>query len=168
MHDEPLRVCLARSVELAGVTLRIQDWPGRGRAIVCFALDGDPAPAQAAAFAPRHRVLSLFARDSVPYQTDATHLLALLRTFGFLTPLLVGIGRGAIAPLLVAAWWPDAVGALLLVAPVHDAEPGLLGRGLRECPPDWDALLALVRCPVRVRDEFSEADVEALLLETAG
>ena len=98
------------------------------------------------------------------YQSDAADLEALLSAFGFEQPLLVGEGMGAVAPLLVAAWWPALVGALVLVAPAREATQGIAGRGLRECPPDWDALLALVRCPVRVLDAWSMAEVEELLV----
>jgi len=162
--DAPLRVCLARTLELTGVSLQFHDWPGLGRAIVCFALGSDLAPVLAAAFAPRYRVLGLAPREGVSYQTDAADLEALLSAFGFEQPLLVGEGVGAVAPLLVAAWWPSLVGALLLVAPAREAAHGIEGRGLRECPPDWDALLALVRCPVRVLDAWSMAEVEELLV----
>jgi pimeloyl-ACP methyl ester carboxylesterase len=168
VDDASLRVCLSRSLEVTGATLYFRDWPGLGRAIVCFALDFDPAPALAATLAPRHRVVSLSAREAVSYQTDAADLAAFLRTFGFEAPILVSVGLGALAPLLVAAWWPSLVGALLLVAPVREAAAGLAGRGLRECPPDWDALLALVCCPVRLLDSWSASAVEELLLGATG
>ena len=131
---------------------------------MCFALGADLAPVLAAALQPRYRVLSLAPREGVSYQTDAADLEALLSAFGFEQPLLVGEGMGAVAPLLVAAWWPALVGALLLVAPAREAAQGIEGRGLRECPPDWDALLALVHCPVRVLDAWSMAEVEELLV----
>lgn len=168
VDDASLRVCLSRSLELTGVTLYFRDWPGLGRAIVCFALDVDPAPVLAATLAPRHRVLSLSAREAVSYQTDAADLADFLRTLGFEAPVLVGAGMGAFATLLVAAWWPSLVGALLLVAHAREAAAGLAGRGLRECPPDWDALLALVRCPVRVLDSWSASAVEELLPGATG
>jgi pimeloyl-ACP methyl ester carboxylesterase len=163
-NDTALRVCLSRSLELNAVTLRFQDWPGLGGPLVHFAVDSSQLAVQMAdALAPRYRVLCLSAREGVSYQTDAADLRELLLAFGFSSPLLLGEGLGCLAPLLVAAWWPELVGGLLLVAPVRDAAPGLAGRGLKECPPDWDALLALVRCPNRVRDSWSAEDAEALL-----
>jgi pimeloyl-ACP methyl ester carboxylesterase len=155
VDDAPLRVCLERSVALPSVELRFRDWPGFGTPIVHFALGHDLGPEVAAAFAPRFRVLSLLARADVSYQTDAADLLALLRAFGFASPVLVGQGLGAIAPLLVAAWWPELVGALVLAEPPREFLPGLEGRGLLECPPDWECLLATVQCPMRILPTWS-------------
>jgi pimeloyl-ACP methyl ester carboxylesterase len=167
--DESLsKVCLDRTLELPGVELRFHDWPGRERAIVCFAPGHELGPEIADAFAPRDRVLSLTPRPDVSYQTDAADLLGLLRAFGFVAPVLVGHGEGCIAPLLLTAWWPSLVGELVLVEPRRDAPAGLEGRGLRECPPDWDALLALVRCRVRVLEQWSIDALREFLRGPAG
>jgi pimeloyl-ACP methyl ester carboxylesterase len=155
-HD-PLRICLERTIALASVELRFRDWPGFGRPIVHFAHTPVLALDLAQQFAPRYRVLSLLPRDGVSYQADAMDLRSFLRAFGFEAPVVVGDGHGAVAALLVAAWWPSEVGALALVSPErHEADAGLAGRGLRECPPDWDALLAMVRCPVFTLEELRE------------
>jgi pimeloyl-ACP methyl ester carboxylesterase len=164
VDDRVPRVCLSRSVETSA-QLHFEDWPGHGRAIVHFNLGSSLAPELAADFAPRYRVLSLRARAEAPYQGDAEDLARLLRVFGFERPLLVGDGAGALAPLLVAAWWPVLAGAVLLIAPVREAASGLgpAGRGLRECPLDWEATCALVQCPLRVVEEFGPTQVEELL-----
>ncbi len=162
MHDAALRVTLSRTVELPPVALRFDEWPGYGGAVVCFACEA--AESLAEVLAPRWRVVNLHAREDVTYQQDAADLQALLRTIGLERPLLIGQGMFAIAPLLVAAWWPELLGALLLVSPDLNS----FTRGVRECPPDRDALLALVRCPVRVLDAFSLTEAEQLLSGAAG
>jgi hypothetical protein len=163
VDDALANVCLDRSIDLPGVQLRFQDWPGRGVPLVHFALDSDLGPRLAAAFAPRHRVLSVWPRPDVAYQVHAQHLADFLHAFGFERPLLIAEGAGCIAPLLVAAWHADLLGAVLLVA------PSLQGaRGLRECPPDWRELEQMVYCPLAQRDTFSVEAIEELLLRAAG
>lgn len=155
--DDRLRVCLERTIELDGPRLRLRDWPGRGGPVVHVADPMGPlydsvVGALAATLAPRYRVLSLQPRDLGTYQVDAADLLAMLDTFGFRAPVLVGERLGCVAAVLVAAWHAGRVAALVLVEPRYAAPATDDARSLAllQCPPDWSALLARVMCPVLV------------------
>jgi pimeloyl-ACP methyl ester carboxylesterase len=146
VDDARLRVCLEREVELAPVRLRLRDWPGRAGPLVHVP---DPlvrsgvVESIATALAPRYRVLSLEPRADVSYQTDAFDLLDLLDAFGFVTPVLLGEGLGAVPVVLAAVWQPTLVSGLVLLRPRHRPPlklERLAGRGLVECPPNWTAL----------------------------
>jgi pimeloyl-ACP methyl ester carboxylesterase len=132
-------VCLDRAIDLPEVQLSVRDWPGRAGPLVHVP---DPlAPSSlidgvASALAPRWRVLSVAA--------NAEELAALLRLFGFDKPVLLGEGRGCLAPVLVAAWQMAPVESLVLADPRPELPPGL----------DWDALLAAVGCPLEALDAF--------------
>jgi pimeloyl-ACP methyl ester carboxylesterase len=167
-------VCLERGIELAGVRLRLRDWPGQDGPLVHVP---DPlAPgnvvvdALAAQFAPPYRLLSVEPRAAHPYQTQAVDLRATLEQFGFAAPILIGERLGCIAALLVAAWYPDVIGRLVLVDPVYEASPlhelTIEARALRECPPDWPSLRSSVHCPVQVvrwTDRLGAEDLRGFL-----
>lgn len=159
MDDPRLRVCLDRVVELAGARLTLRDWPGLDGPLVHvpdpLTPTDDVVIALAEAFAPRQRVVSLSARGDAPYQVDAADLLATLQQFGFAQPTLVGERLGCLPALLLTAWYPERVERLVLVDPTCEPSPGTAAdsvptRALRDCPPDWSALRAAVRCPVLV------------------
>jgi pimeloyl-ACP methyl ester carboxylesterase len=154
VDDARLRVCLERELELAPVQVRFREWPGRAGPLVHVP---DPlAPsglvdAIATACAPRYRVLSIEPRTGVSYQMDAFDVLGVLDAFGFVKPVLLGEGLGAVPVLLAAVWEPSRVGGLLLLRPRHRPPAGLqrlAGRGLVDCPPDWTTLIAACRCPL--------------------
>jgi pimeloyl-ACP methyl ester carboxylesterase len=91
-----------------------------------------------------------------------------LSQFGFASPVLVGEGLGCVPAMIVAAWYPDRVGRIILVAPAVEPPPGddAGAWALRECPPDWTALRARVSCDVLevAADDPSLVErVEALL-----
>jgi pimeloyl-ACP methyl ester carboxylesterase len=121
----------------------------------------------AAALAPRYRVLSVTPRGESPYQVDAVDLVGVLRQFGFVSPVLVGERLGCVVALLVGAWYPDRVAALILVDAAYTAPSAetIEARALRDCPPDWPRLRQAVRCPVLELSSaaFSIAAVEAFL-----
>jgi pimeloyl-ACP methyl ester carboxylesterase len=164
VDDARLRVCLEREIECFPVRLRFRDWPGYGRPIVHFAFsDSGLITDAAAALAPRQRVLSLRARLDVAYQVCADDLAGLLRAFGFERPVLLGEGCGGVVPVLVAAWQPALVGGVLLVGGETASVDDLAARSLRDCPPDWDALLGSVTCPFERIDRFSLEALDAFL-----
>jgi pimeloyl-ACP methyl ester carboxylesterase len=142
-------------LELDSVRLRVRDWPGRRGPLIHVPDPLGPSDsllAELARLAPRYRVLSVAPRGDSPYQVDAIDLVGLLRQFGFVSPLLVAQGHGCVAALLVAAWHPERVAALVLVEAAQPAPAGesLVARALRECPPDWVSLREGLRCPVLV------------------
>jgi pimeloyl-ACP methyl ester carboxylesterase len=152
--DAALRVCLEREVELGASSLRLLDWPGRRGPLVVVA---DPfAPTEAAAlagriaeaFAPRYRVLHVAPRPAAPYQVHVEDTRGVLQQFGFVRPVLVSSGLGAVVVLLLAAWYPALVGALVLIDPTYapPMDATLAARALRECPPDWAAVRRGVHC----------------------
>jgi pimeloyl-ACP methyl ester carboxylesterase len=78
-------------------------------------------------------------------------LLGVLDQFGFLQlqPVLLGEGLGCLPVVLVAAWYPQRVGSLILVDPtLHSVGDDVGAMSLRECPPDWPTLRARVACEV--------------------
>jgi len=171
VHEPPLPfICLDRVVDLPLVRLHVRDWPGFRGPLVHVP---DPlAPSSliaeiAQALAPRWRVVSPTLRSAAAYQTDADAVAALLRVFGFDDTVLFAEGHGCAAALLVAAWQLAPLAGLLLVAPIRAAPAGLAGRGLGDCPPEWDKLLASVTCPLEVLDEASLGALERFLLRTA-
>jgi len=113
---------------------------------------------------PEYRVLSIGLRNACAYQVQADHITGVLAQFGFAAPVLVGEGLGSAAALLVAAWSPGGVGALILVDAVYQAEgETLAARALRECPPDVTLLRQAIRC--RVLETTASADeIKAFLL----
>jgi len=161
-------VCLARSVELEGARLQVRDWPGLTGPLVHvpdpLSVSGGAGIVEsiAAALAWQYRVLSLRPRGASPYQVDALDILATLDQFGFVEPVLVGERLGCVAALLVAAWHVDRVAGLVLIDPTYapPASDGIAARALRECPPDWPALLEAVRCPVLVLGWNADAVAE--------
>jgi pimeloyl-ACP methyl ester carboxylesterase len=130
----------------------VRDWPGLGRAIV-----HSPDPLRSGsvidrlvALAPAYRVLSVAPRAGVAYQVTALDLRGVLDQFGFVSPVLVGEGVGCVSVALIAAWYPERVGGLVLVDATCAAPAGgsLEARALRDCPPDWPALRSRLRCDV--------------------
>ncbi len=155
MADERLRVCLERVVELDAVRLRLREWPGLGGTLVHVPDPGSPndeVVTALGALVPDYRVVSLSPRGDSPYQVDAADLLGTLDQFGFEQPTLVGERLGSVAALLVAAWYPDRIGRLILIDPSYDSpsSEGVANRALRDCPLDWPALRAAVKCPTLV------------------
>jgi pimeloyl-ACP methyl ester carboxylesterase len=136
----------------------VRDWPGLGVPLVHVP---DPLRLRpsglveglAALLAPTYRVLSVAPRAGAPYQVAAADLRGVLSQFGFLQPVLIGEGLGCLAVVILAAWYPERVGRLILVGPTYAApedrvEDGIEARALQECPPDSPALLRSVRCDV--------------------
>ncbi|HEV7664075.1 MAG TPA: alpha/beta hydrolase [Chloroflexota bacterium] len=156
MEDPRLRVCLERTVELGAVRLALRDWPGLAGPLVHVADPFSPASETpsvlAEALVPIYRVVSLSPRGNSPYQVDTSDLLGTLDQFGFVEPTLVGERLGCVAALLLAAWYPERVGRLVLIDPTYDppASDNIAARALLDCPPDWPALRARTRCPVLV------------------
>jgi pimeloyl-ACP methyl ester carboxylesterase len=113
-----------------------------------LAPDRSLATQLASAFAPRWRVLSIAPRGDCPYQVYADDLQRVLLQFGFLKPVLISSGLGAVVIQLLAAWYAALVEAVVVVDPL-DAAPAaesVAARSLRDCPPDWAALTARLRC----------------------
>jgi pimeloyl-ACP methyl ester carboxylesterase len=155
-HDDRLRVCLKRVLELDAARLSLRDWPGFGGPLVHVPDPLSPADgvveALAGELAPKYRVLSLSPRPRQPYQVAAADLLGLLDQFGFLKPVLVGERLGCVPALLIAAWHPERVAGLVLVDPTYDAPASdttsIEAHALRDCPADWPALRSFVQCRV--------------------
>jgi pimeloyl-ACP methyl ester carboxylesterase len=136
----------------------VRDWPGLGVPLVHVPDPLSLRPSElveglAALLAPTYRVLSVAPRAAAPYQVAAADLEGVLSQFGFLQPVLIGEGLGCLTVVILAAWYPELVGRLILVgptcaAPEDSLEDGIEARALRECPPDWPALLESVRCEV--------------------
>jgi len=106
----------------------------------------------AARLAPTHRVLSVTPREGVAYQVAAADFLGVLDQFGFASPILVGERVGCVPLVLVAAWYPERLGGVILVDPTSEP-PTVHGSGpeawsLRDCPPDLGALQARLTCKV--------------------
>jgi pimeloyl-ACP methyl ester carboxylesterase len=99
--------------------------------------------------APRCRVVSVHPRPGIPYQTGVTDLVGVVRQFGFEHPVVLGEGAGCVTAVLLAAWYPEHAGGLILVrAALQLVGESIEARALRACPPDWTALRAAVRCPM--------------------
>jgi pimeloyl-ACP methyl ester carboxylesterase len=110
----------------------------------------------AARLAPTHRVLSVSPRPGVPYQVATLDLVGVLEQFGFISPVVLGERAGCLSVMLVAAWYPERVGRVVLVDPTLEPEgDDIAALSLRECPPDWRALRAKAACEVL---ELSSAD----------
>ena len=145
-------MCLEREAELVGASLRLLDWPGHAGPIVFvddpFAPDFTLAARIAEAFAPRYRVLHIALRPDAPYQVHVEDVHGVLQQFGFARPVLVASGLGAVIVVLLAAWYPSLVGALVLLDPVYEPprDERLPACALRECPPDWSAIRRRLRC----------------------
>jgi len=128
--------------------LTVRDWPGRDGPLVHVP---DPlAPSLSIeSFAPEYRVLSITPRENAAYQVQADDVVGVLAQFGFARPIVVGEGLGCAAALLVAAWSPECVGALILVDPTYRSSgDSLAARSLRECPPNVTSLRQTIQCPV--------------------
>jgi pimeloyl-ACP methyl ester carboxylesterase len=74
----------------------------------------------------------------------ATDIVGILSQFGFTTPVVVGEGVGCVPVVVVAAWYPERLGRVLLVDPNAAPPDGddAAAWSLRDCPPDWRALRA--------------------------
>lgn len=153
---EPLRVCLERSVELAGTRLRLLDWPGIHGPLVHvpdpLSADDLVRDALGAAFAPGYRVVSIEPRAGQPYQIQMVEVLATFEQFGFESPILIGERLGCVAALLIAVWYPTRISRLVLVDPIYTApceyRSSIEARALHDCPPDWPSLRMAPRCPI--------------------
>jgi pimeloyl-ACP methyl ester carboxylesterase len=151
-------VCLERTIELDNVRLPVRDWPGREGPLVHVpdALTRSSFIEGVAAFTPGYRVLSVSPRDAA-YQVQAFDVVGVLAQFGFAAPIVVGEGLGCAAALLVAAWYPERVGGLVLLdARYQSSGDSQLERSLRECPPDVEVLRREVQCPVLETDSVDE------------
>jgi len=107
----------------------------------------------AARLAPTHRVLSVTPREGVAYQVAAADFIGVLDQFGFASPILVGERVGCVPLVLVAAWYPERLGGVILVDPTSEPPAAVHGSGpeawsLRDCPPDLGALQARLTCKV--------------------
>ncbi len=164
---------LDRIVDLAGVSLRLIEWPGLAGPLVHVPDPRSPDHTLVGQFAetlaPRYRVLSLTPRGDSAYQVDAADLLATLDQFGFATPVLLAEGLGCVAAVLLAAWHTGRVAGLVLVDPIYDPlfSDGLAARALQDCPPDWPALRRAIACPVLVLQKTAAfpRDVEQFLAQ---
>jgi pimeloyl-ACP methyl ester carboxylesterase len=108
---------------------------------------------------PDYRVMSIAPRGDAPYQVQAADAAGVLAQFGFAAPTVVAEGYGCVAALLLAAWYPARLGALVLVDAMWAAPRGesVAARALRECPPDVNALRLTITC------EVHDVSAEALL-----
>jgi hypothetical protein len=81
----------------------------------------------------------------------------------------IGEGLGCLPVVIVAAWHPERVGRVILVGPTCAAplRDGIEARALRECPPDWPALLRSVTCDVMEMpaDVARDGGIDPALLE---
>ena len=91
--------------------------------------------------------MSVSPRSDSPYQVSVVDVVGVLDQFGFVAPVLVGVGVGCVTAVLVAAWYPDRVGRLILIDPSLEGG-GLVGQSLRDCRPDMAGLRAGLTCPV--------------------
>ena len=148
--------------------LALLDWPGYAGPLVHladpFAPDADLVAKLAAALSPAYRVLSLAPRADCPYQVQVDDLRRVLLQFGFQHPVLVATGRGAVLIQLLAAWYPELVGGLVLIDPNVEPPAGetMAARALRDCPPDWTVLTARLSGP-RLTLEATQPDLVAQL-----
>lgn len=86
-------------------------------------------------------------------------MLGALNQFGFTSPVLLGEGLGCVVGLLLAAWFPDRFGGLVLCEPGYASEGGgLVARSLRDCPPDVTALHNAVTCPMLIASGVPEIE----------
>jgi pimeloyl-ACP methyl ester carboxylesterase len=125
--------------------LRFRDWPGYAGPLIC--LGGGDGATTLAELAPTFRVLSIDLDTSRPYQALACDVAEFIQQFGFRSAVLVGEGLGALVAQLTAAWFPELVGGVVVTH--SDANVGastVLGKSLRDAPPDIDGLS--VACPV--------------------
>jgi pimeloyl-ACP methyl ester carboxylesterase len=139
-------VCLERTVLLDNVRLEVRDWPGPGGPVVHVP---DPAcdselEQRIATLSPGTRVFSITPRSDQPYQVLVADLHGLLAQFGFLNIVLVAEGLSCASAVLLAAWYPEHVRALVLVGERQPDGDTLLARSLRDCPPVRQHLT----CPV--------------------
>jgi pimeloyl-ACP methyl ester carboxylesterase len=123
--DGPVR--LDRDVELPGLWLHFQDWPGERGPIICLpgqTANGRTFGGLASALAPEWRVMALDprgrGRSAKPrhgygYQVHVADTMALLDLFGFEHVVLAGHSYGAVIGLLIAAWYPERVAGLILI-----------------------------------------------------
>jgi pimeloyl-ACP methyl ester carboxylesterase len=128
----------------------VHDWPGLDGPLVHVP---DPlAPSlfiESVPVALDYRVLSIAPRENTPYQVQANDVAGVLAQFGFASPIVVGEGLGCAAALVVAAWYPERVGRLILVSATYRSSgDNLVVRSLRECPLDVTALRQAIQCPV--------------------
>ena len=154
--------------------MRVRDWPGLAGPLIHLP---DPlGPSNlidriALRVAPRWRVLSVSPRADTTYQLDAADTLGVVEQFGFRSPVLLGERLGCVQALLLAAWYPERVGGLILLEASGQPPGGddVAARALRDCPPDVAALRRAVRCRVLELSDGSvslTSDVEAFLAAT--
>jgi pimeloyl-ACP methyl ester carboxylesterase len=62
--------------------------------------------------------------------------------------VLIAEGLSCASAILLAAWYPEDVRALLLVDSRPPEDDALLARSLRDCPPEWVKLRAGISGPV--------------------
>ncbi len=120
-------VRLDRDVDLCGLRLHLQDWPGAGGPVIC--LPGQTASGRsfdglASALQPEWRVIAVDPRGrgrsgkprhGYGYQLQVADTMALMDQLGFDRVVLVGHSFGAVIALIVAAWYPERVDALVLI-----------------------------------------------------
>ena len=99
---------------------------------------------------PRWRVLSLTPRPATAYQVWANDIVGVLNQFGFQSPVVLGEGVACVPVAVVAAWYPERVGRLVLVSPSVEPTAGddPATWSLLDSPPNLAALRARVTCDV--------------------
>ena len=158
---------LERELELTGPRLGWCEWPGRRGPLVCLP-DAQQTNASwwrtlAGAVAPEWRVLLIApAGGSAPARV--VQLVTLFKAFGFeRTPVVVGSRDASLVALLLAAWFSDRVGGLVLI----DSQAALL-RGTRRLSLRLAALERAVRCPrLTVRGGPAVVDAITAFLQSA-
>ena len=127
----------------------MRDWPGADGPLIHV-----PDPIRdsgliveiAPRLAPTYRVLSIAPRPECAYQIHVADLEGVLAQFGFEHTLIAAEGLACVSALLLAAWFPERVAALVLIDASLIAPDGetLLARSMRDCPPQRPAL----HCPL--------------------
>ena len=159
--DGPVR--LDRDVELRGLRLHFQDWPGERGPVICLpgqTSNGRAFDGLASALAPEWRVLALDPRGrgqsakpkhGYGYQVQVADTMAMIDLIGFEHVVLAGHSFGAIIGLLIAAWFPERVAGLIMVdggttipESTHEAVQLIVQR-LDTVYPSLDAYLGLLR-----------------------
>lgn len=161
---------LERTIELDNVRLTLREWPGQGGPLIYVPDPGCTSGLLARvvdALAPRYRVLSIGARPDQPYQVQVADLHGMMAQFGFVGAVILAEGIGCAGALLLAAWYPRRVAAVVLVDAGPPDGDALIARSLRDCPPDWARLRQHVTCPVveRASTDFDLVEQLQTLLD---
>jgi pimeloyl-ACP methyl ester carboxylesterase len=147
------------------VRVHVRDWPGFEGPLLHLPDPLVPSPLVeqlAALVTPRWRVMSIAPRPDVPYQVQLADVLGVMDQFGFLHAIVVAEGVACVTALLLATWYSQHVGRVVLVQPRFALDgKSLQARALRDCPPDCVRLRADLKCPV---EEATSAEQVAATL----